>query len=561
MKKLFMAIFTMVVSLLVVSNVNAADYWYTVEIDENEELTVTRTLSDGTVEDADISAQDPYIIDNGVITYNTELNKLTIKEGTVIDSIKSSVDLDIYTDDSEVFINYIELKNDSLLQIMDSKISFSDLPNSLLKSYSAENIYISNSELNIPKSSITSIEDLFIENSKIKAIVLTANEAVLKITDSEIETHSLYGGNIWGGTAQGMDWLEPDDYEFMGDNGRAYYAVLVNNSSVKLVGEGYGSVGSKRGILIKDSTIIDESTITNIPYVQYSLSASNSGSDTIGNTRSITIDNSEVSLKGYIKAGTHMNLVIKDSNVVTDASIGTSVFSPYPGGDLTITNSTVSSKATVLSNDETHSSSAIVADGNLTISNSKVIADASATNGAIVAIAYSGSLNYDNSAIIIDENGNELIKDIDISDIKYNKNFISAVKNIYTIGLKNSDGTLSGVDSDYAIIGNAYNVTVSISGGTWSDGTTEDKVIKILYGETLTEEDLPTGMKSTIGTTTGSWSESLPLTLTSDMKLVYTFDIENPNTVDSIFGCFAALIVSLVGIYVTINLRKKIIVK
>lgn len=367
------------------------------------------------------------------------------------------------------------------------------------------------------------------------------------------------GGATWGNTAQGMDWLSPDDYKFMGDNGRAYYGVLIVDSDVTLVGGSQGQIFSRRGILIKDSKIKDNSTLSQ--YVNDSIEAGNSGSDLVENVRAITIDNSEVSLKGYIKAGTHMNLVIKDSNVVTDASIGTSVFSPYPGGDLTITNSTVSSKATVLSNDETHSSSAIVADGNLTISNSKVIADASATNGAIVAIAYSGSLNYDNSAIIIDENGNELIKDIDISDIKYNKNFISAVKNIYTIGLKNSDGTLSGVDSDYAIIGNAYNVTVSISGGTWSDGTTEDKVIKILYGETLTEEDLPTGMKSTIGTTTGSWSESLPLTLTSDMKLVYTFDIENPNTVDSIFGCFAALIVSLVGIYVTINLRKKIIVK
>ena len=527
-KKIFMLLFTMVASLFVVNNVNALDYFYDIEIDETGKMTATKTLSDGTVEAVTMKQEDPYIVEDGSIVYNTETDKLTIKEGTIIGSIKSEDNLTIYTDNKEVFINYIVVGNDSVLEIIDSKVSFSELPNTTLKEYSSSYINISNSELDVPSVQIIGYQDLFVDSSKIKSLNLWGRGSVLKITDSKVEATGMTGGATWGNTAQGMDWLSPDDYKFMGDNGRAYYGVLIVDSDVTLVGGSQGQIFSRRGILIKDSKIKDNSTL---------------------------------SQKGYIKAGTHMNLVIKDSNVVTDASIGTSVFSPYPGGDLTITNSTVSSKATVLSNDETHSSSAIVADGNLTISNSKVIADASATNGAIVAIAYSGSLNYDNSAIIIDENGNELIKDIDISDIKYNKNFISAVKNIYTIGLKNSDGTLSGVDSDYAIIGNAYNVTVSISGGTWSDGTTEDKVIKILYGETLTEEDLPTGMKSTIGTTTGSWSESLPLTLTSDMKLVYTFDIENPNTVDSIFGCFAALIVSLVGIYVTINLRKKIIVK
>ena len=149
-KKIFMLLFTMVASLFVVNNVNALDYFYDIEIDETGKMTATKTLSDGTVEAVTMKQEDPYIVEDGSIVYNTETDKLTIKEGTIIGSIKSEDNLTIYTDNKEVFINYIVVGNDSVLEIIDSKVSFSELPNTTLKEYSSSYINISNSELDVP---------------------------------------------------------------------------------------------------------------------------------------------------------------------------------------------------------------------------------------------------------------------------------------------------------------------------------------------------------------------------------------------------------------------------
>ena len=558
-RKIVSFLFMLVISFIMINNVHGVDEYYIINIDKNNVLKVEKVFGD-TKEEVTYNNTNPYTID-GVLSYNTETNQLTINEGIKIKLIETYKDLSITTNDKDVVINEINLREGDILEIFNSKISYDDSLESVLSGINATNILITNSEVTYKTGDIIANDDLFIEKSTINADSMYAKKAVIKITDSKIETSNMTGGFTWGDTNQGIDWLDPNDYKIMGDNGRAYYGIIFVDSDIKIRNNrnnGQGNISSNRGILIKNTNVNDISTIEK--NVAYTIEAGNSGADVIENTRSINIDNSTITAKGFIETNDNMDLIINNSTVVSDYSISTNTDIKASGGNLIITDSLISSKVYINGTDNTESRSALIVDGNLTISNSKLKLDARGNEQSIVPIAYTGKINID-KLTALNMKGDVLVTDIDISNINYNRRMVKEDENkkIYTVGVKNNDGTLNEDESDYVIIGNAKDVTISIENGTWADGTTEDKSLKIIEGEELTIDKLPQGMKSSDGSTNGHWNKNLPFIVEDDINLTYVFEFENPNTIDNLSIYLILGTVSIIAIFSIFYFKRRLV--
>ena len=71
----------------------------------------------------------------------------------------------------------------------------------------------------------------------------------------------------------------------------------------------------------------------------------------------------------------------------------------------------------------------------------------------------------------------------------------------------------------------AHTVTYQVMGGTWEDGTTEDKAETVLNGSNPVE--VPTGMIASPGCTGGTWDTNPgTATITEDTSFTFSFDGE-----------------------------------
>lgn len=544
-KKWLLPLFAIVISLFLVNNVSAESVdVYTIDINVDGNMTTTRTNGDSIKND--YSAENGiYNIDSGKIVYNSNTGELTVSKGVVIDQIKSEKDLIITTNNEEAYIDKISVgnKTDADLYIKDAKLSFSGAYSQSNAGYDADNILIQKSTINVSELTIEAIHDLFVENSDIKANGLFTR-GTIKVADSKFEGRDISTSLMAGCTEDGMNWKTSDKYVFKGDNENAFYGNIISNSEITFVGSHPSGIFSYKGILIENSKITDKGT-----YDSSMLKDSIKCYGVAGYEPEITINNSELNIKAQILTHRNVDVVINESTINSESNIS------MWEGTLKINDSIVNFKNYIAPGNKDESP--IGVNGDIIITKSRVNADASSTNGKVVGIAYTGKIVMDSSAVALNKKGDELIKDIDISDITYNQNILTYSDKIYTIGLKNSDGSISGIDSDYTTIGDACTITISIEDGTWADGTTDDIVIKKIVGDTLTESDLPTGMKSNDGITTGSWNVAFPTTVTKDMNITYQFEIENPETSDNILLYVTLVLMSLISLTVIKTLKKR----
>ncbi len=79
-------------------------------------------------------------------------------------------------------------------------------------------------------------------------------------------------------------------------------------------------------------------------------------------------------------------------------------------------------------------------------------------------------------------------------------------------------------------------VRFKVVNGTWSDGSASDKTVSIQNGKTLTNAQIPTGMKGKSGYSKGSWNvtPSTSTAIKSDVTYTYTFVADPPKPKDSV---------------------------
>lgn len=550
-KRLSLSLFVMITSLFFCNQVFAEEKEvYTISIDENGKMTTVRRFGDDYRDDYPKNEDDAYIIDNGRIIYYADEHYMTISKGIVIDKISSKNNLTITTNNDPVYINQIDVAGQ--LTIENSDINYLSDYTTGVNQFNGHNTLITNSKLSMPDSIISSYGNLFSENSTIKAKELSSVGGALKMTETKFEGLYLSDTGVWSsGTEGSIEWKDPDDYQIDGRNARAFYGILLVDSEINLIGKKPGDISSYRGILIDGTTIKDSSNTDNTLYIGGISCLGASGADITTPHREITIKDSDVSILDTIAASTYVDVAIDNSKIKSDENLS------LQGGNLKVNNSTLNLKNFISRTTAEYNASPIAVNGDISISNSKILADSSSSNGDVVAIAYSGTISLDADSMFANEKGDELVKDIDISDITYNYREFNSADKKYTIGKKNSDGTISTNDSDYVAIDKGYTITISIKDGTWEDGTTEDKTIKKIAGSILTEGDLPTGMKSNNGNTKGSWSVKLPVTLSKNLNISYGFEIENPNTVDNIFAFILLGLISLSTLVGIVFYRKR----
>lgn len=550
-KRLSLSLFVMIANLFFCNQVFAEEKEvYTISIDENGEMTTVRRFGDNYKNDYPKNEDDVYIIDGGRIKYYADERYMVVSEGIVIDKITSKRNLTITTNNASTYINQIDVAGQ--LTVENSDINYLSDYTTGVNLFNGSNVLITNSKLNMPDSIIKSYGNLFFESSNIKATELISVDGALKMTKTKFEGSHISDTGVWSsGTEGSIEWKDPDDYQIEGANARAFYGILFIDSEINLIGKKTGDITSYRGILIDGTTIKDSSNTDNTLYIGGISCLGASGADVTTPHREITIKDSDISILDTIAASKYVDVTIANSKIKSDENLS------LQGGNLKVNDSTLNFKNFVSRTSEEYNASPIVVNGDISISNSKVSADSSSSKGEVVAIAYSGAIELDANSMFANEKGDELVKDIDISDITYNNREFDSVDKKYTIGKKNSNGTISTDDSDYVAIDKGYTITISIKGGTWEDGTTEDKTIKKLSGSVLNEADLPTGMKSNNGSTKGSWSVKLPVTLNKNLNISYEFGIENPNTYDNVFGFVLLGLISLSSLVGIVFYRKR----
>lgn len=83
-----------------------------------------------------------------------------------------------------------------------------------------------------------------------------------------------------------------------------------------------------------------------------------------------------------------------------------------------------------------------------------------------------------------------------------------------------------------------YTVTFKVANGTWSDGTTANKIITIEEGDNgeaiLKISDIPTGMKANTNYKNGEWDETIEQDTKITEDLVFTYTFEKDENIDNV---------------------------
>ena len=72
-------------------------------------------------------------------------------------------------------------------------------------------------------------------------------------------------------------------------------------------------------------------------------------------------------------------------------------------------------------------------------------------------------------------------------------------------------------------------ITFKVVNGTWANGTTADKIIKVTKGSTMGTAEIPAGMKAASGYKGGSWDKTLTGVQNADAVYTYSFTKESGN--------------------------------
>lgn len=304
------------------------------------------------------------------------------------------------------------------------------------------------------------------------------------------------------------------------------------------------------------------------------------------NSKNLIVKNSQINTNGYFSTrkaeieNSTLKLNRKDEedcyfeiSADNPSTLTNSILSVVGGfrtkGELSLKDSYLYTKNSGKSNwYSSETFSPLVVNGNLNIDNSRVIAESINNLPAVLVkgkIVLSEGSFKDNKKHVL-----EVEKKIVTTDnFLYNPDSVSNFGNS-TFVSENDEvltAVLNGNISTYAETDGYYIVTFKVLNGTWSDKTTEDKLVKVLINEEITDSTYPTGMIESEGFSEGSWEK------TGDNEYTYTFiksetneseedkktneeKIENPKTgIDDYTIVSSIFIVILAFVYLYI--RKK----
>lgn len=304
------------------------------------------------------------------------------------------------------------------------------------------------------------------------------------------------------------------------------------------------------------------------------------------NSKNLIVKNSQINTNGYFSTrkaeieNSTLKLNRKDEedcyfeiSADNPSTLTNSILSVVGGfrtkGELSLKDSYLYTKNSGKSNwYSSETFSPLVVNGNLNIDNSRVIAESINNLPAVLVkgkIALSEGSFKDNKKHVLEVEK----KTVTTDNFLYNPDSISNFGNS-TFVSENDEvltAVLNGNISTYAETEGYYIVTFKVVNGTWSDKTTEDKLVKVLINEEITDSTYPTGMIESEGFSEGSWEK------TGDNEYTYTFiksetneseedkktdeeKIENPKTgIDDYTIVSSIFIVVLACVYLYI--RKK----
>lgn len=304
------------------------------------------------------------------------------------------------------------------------------------------------------------------------------------------------------------------------------------------------------------------------------------------NSKNLIVKNSQINTNGYFSTrkaeieNSTLKLNRKDDedcyfeiSADNPSTLTNSILSVVGGfrtkGELSLKDSYLYTKNSGKSNwYSSETFSPLVVNGNLNIDNSRVIAESINNLPAVLVkgkIVLSEGSFKDNKKHVLEVEK----KTVTTDNFLYNPDSVSNFGNS-TFVSENDEvltAVLNGNISTYAETEGYYIVTFKVVNGTWSDKTTEDKLVKVLINEEITDSTYPTGMIESEGFSEGSWEK------TGDNEYTYTFiksetneseedkktdeeKIENPKTgIDDYTIVSSIFIVVLACVYLYI--RKK----
>lgn len=304
------------------------------------------------------------------------------------------------------------------------------------------------------------------------------------------------------------------------------------------------------------------------------------------NSKNLIVKNSQINTNGYFSTrkaeieNSTLKLNRKDEedcyfeiSADNPSTLTNSILSVVGGfrtkGELSLKDSYLYTKNSGKSNwYSSETFSPLVVNGDLNIDNSRVIAESINNLPAVLVkgkIVLSEGSFKDNKKHVLEVEK----KTVTTDNFLYNPDSISNFGNS-TFVSENDEvltAVLNGNISTYAETEGYYIVTFKVVNGTWSDKTTEDKLVKVLINEEITDSTYPTGMIESEGFSEGSWEK------TGDNEYTYTFiksetneseedkktdeeKIENPKTgIDDYTIVSSIFIVILAFVYLYI--RKK----
>ena len=380
---------------------------------------------------------------------------------------------------------------------------------------------------------------------------ITIKDCEMNITDSfEIGSYSEYNSQVYKNSAN----------------------VTLDNTIVKVTNDNDVKIAhNSRLYLINGSNLECHSIVDNHSTLDSLLSIENSEvkTDSIDIAGSVEISDSTITLSsdGRLSAGNNLSLDnINDLNIKKlfgrEISINSCNFilsesldSPEAVevidsnlqthgirvGSLTVEDSFL--KTETLSTEKGYSP--LLVTGVLDITNSRVIAS---SDGTVPAVLVRNNIVL-NDSTFKDENNNVLdVTDVVVSTDNFIPSGYSGNSGFVFAGNTVKTTTLNGNISNYSETAGYYEVTVKVVNGTWSNGSSEDYILKVLLGDKV-EDHLPTDMIANKGFTKGKWNNV-------DGKYVYTFvekSIINPKTgVASLTG----LLVISIFLIVLLNKHK-----
>lgn len=184
-------------------------------------------------------------------------------------------------------------------------------------------------------------------------------------------------------------------------------------------------------------------------------------------------------------------------------------------GDITINYSTINIGGILIKDNDYND----VPDGNLKINESKLHVNDISNNSVGITI---NDLVFQNSYLISEGTSNAWLSSVDVTT----HDLVGINKSGSIIPMNINNNNYSFYDdnniSKYVEIRTPLKITFKIENGTWSDGTTEDKVIDSYYFGVLTNSQIPSKMIANKGYGKGSWDKTI---ITNDIthEDVYTY--------------------------------------